>query len=412
MGNHTAGAVDLFLTKNKRLVFSAIYFLTWAAFAAFLMDFIFFSQKVGMTNSQIGLMNAAIGLVGIAIQPLAGFICDFLRTTRKVIMVLMVFGILFSLIMPFAGESGSLPVVMAVVFGYTIFMCSYLSLLDNWVARECIGETTFHFGALRLWGSLSYAMVALVYGRLSMTAYLSYAYYFRAFFLFLALICIFLYKHETISDKSPKDSAGDKGKPMVKELFKSPEYMLLFLFAFLMGLALTSTGNFFTPLMLHRGGTNSLIGVAGSINAIIEIPFFLYSHKLTGRIGPRGLMLTGIVFNCIQIVGFAFFGSPAGLIVAYFMAAPYVSLYGTGFLYYVYSIAPPKTEVLAQTAIQAIAGGLAGMLGNLLGGIVIDHFGIDVMYRSALIIAFISLAIFLGTSLWLKMKRNDLKKTI
>ncbi|MCL2056653.1 MAG: MFS transporter [Oscillospiraceae bacterium] len=396
----------LFTPQNKRWVFSLIYFFVWAGFATFMIEFLFYSQRLGMTNTQIGLLSASMGLAGMVMQPVMGYVCDYLRTTRKVIMVLLIFGVLFSLMLPSAGASGSIPAVIAVVAGYTVFMCSFMPLLDNWVARECIGQESFHYGSVRWWGSLSFAAAAYSYGRLSMTPYLPFAYYGRAFFLTLTLLCIFLYKYENIAVKQKKGGgqAAGESKPSIKALFSVREYILLMIFMFMISLAFTSSSSFFPALMLARGGNNAMIGMAGSINALIEIPFFLYSRRLTNRFGPRGSMLTGILFMCARLAGFAFIGSPGGILLAYFLVAPYVGLFQSGFIYYVYSIAPRGSETVAQTMIQAASMGLAGMLGSSLGGIVIDSLGIDILYRSAFIIAAAGLGLFAYTSVLIKRK--------
>jgi PPP family 3-phenylpropionic acid transporter len=222
-------------------------------------------------------------------------------------------------------------------------------------------------------------------------------------------VLIFLYKHENIAVKPSraKSDGGKNGgdKPRIKELFTSKEYLLLVLFMFLFTLAFNSASNFFPALALARGGSNSALGLAGSMTSLIEIPFLLFSRKLTNRFGPRGMMLMGACCVALRLVGFAFMQSMGGLVFAYLLVAPYVGLFNTGFIYYVYSIAPPKTETLAQTTIQAFSSGLAVMLGNFLGGYVIDSLGIDMLYNSALGVIALSLLIFVATSYWLKHRK-------
>ena len=389
---------NFFSPSNKRVVFSVTYFLVWSGLAASAIDFIFYSQKIGFSNTEIGMMNACFALIGIAVQPIVGLICDYLGSTRKTIMVLLSCGILFSTLLPFATSK----IFVAIIVGcYTMFMCSFMPLYDNWVARECIGQD-YHYGSIRLWGSLGFAIIAFIYGRMSMGGNVAVAYWGRASLLALTLLMVFLYKHENSARKESTKTGKQADKPQVRELFSSKEYLLLILFMFLVSLPFSAANSFFPALILERGGANSTIGLANALNAIIEIPFFLFARRLTQKVGARGLMLVGTLFVFMRLFGFAFVGNVPGLLVSHFLIAPYVSFFNIGFIYYVYSIAPPKTETFAQTAIQAFSVGFAGMTGNFLGGMVIDHFGIQTLYYIAFGLVGCALMLFLCTSYWLK----------
>ena len=392
---------NFFSPPNKRTVFSVTYFLVWAGLAASAIDFIFYSQQIGFTNTEIGMLNASMALVGIAIQPVVGLLCDYMGGTRKMLLVLLTCGMSLSAVLPLAGTK---PAVVAIVACYTLFMCSFMPLFDNWVARECIGQEGFHYGSIRWWGSLGFAIVAFTYGRLSMLGDVSFAYWGRSILLGLTLLMVLLYKHENSAKKQDTSTKTGKkaDKPQVKELFSSKEYWLLILFMFLVTLPMSGANSFFPALILENGGSNSHIGLANALNAIIEIPFFLFSRRLTQKVGARGLMLVGTSFLFLRMCGFAFMGNVPGLLVSHFLIAPYVSFFNIGFIYYVYSIAPPKTETFAQTAIQAFSVGFAGVMGNFLGGIVIDHLGIHTLYYITMCLVGCALVLFLSTSYWLK----------
>ena len=63
-------------------------------------------------------------------------------------------------------------------------------------------------------------------------------------------------------------------------------------------------------------------------------------------------------------------GSDAGI----FLFGTLYHLFEPGMIYYIHSIAPPNTQVVAQTIVQAFAIGAAGMIGNYLAGYIIDSY--------------------------------------
>ena len=84
---------------NRNWTFSIIYFFAWAAYATFPLDYVFFSQHIGLNNIEIGILYSTLGLLGIVIQPIFGYISDYFKSTRKVMMGSLTFGVLFSILL-------------------------------------------------------------------------------------------------------------------------------------------------------------------------------------------------------------------------------------------------------------------------------------------------------------------------
>ncbi|HZJ57533.1 MAG TPA: MFS transporter [Clostridia bacterium] len=394
------------LKPHRNWTFAIIYFFAWAAYATFTLDFIFYSQQIGFNNIEIGILYSTLGLIGIMSQPIFGYISDYFQSTRKVLMGSLTFGIGLSMLLPFVKDKMTVRIIAMV---YTVFMSSFMPLLDNWVASSCIGEQKGNYGYIRLWGSVGYAIMAFVYGKLTMSIDVSNIYFSRGALFVIVFIFIYTFRHEDMLDKNEVmsdrhegilESERKKDRPNIKGLFSNKEYILFIIFAFVFSFPLNAASTFFPSLLLEIGGTNATIGFAGSINAIVEIPFFLYTQKLGKRMGHKGLMFVGCVFMCMRMFGFIFAKSIPGLMVAYFFMAPYTSFFAPGMIYYIHSISPPNTQVVAQTIIQAFAMGSAGMIGNYLAGYFIDSYGIRAMYKYGTVIC-IAAVVFFFLSGWI-----------
>jgi PPP family 3-phenylpropionic acid transporter len=277
-----------------------------------------------------------------------------------------------------------------------------MPLFDNWAASECANEKRFHFGTLRLWGSAGYAIVCILYGQITLHTDIIYIFFGRAFFFALTVLFVVFNRNEEkiVIVKTKKE------KPEVKALFAKKEYWLFFVFIFIFCLPINAVNALFPRLLLDKGSTHNTIAMFSSINAFVEIPFFLLLSKLNKRTGSRGLMLIGSIFVVFRLIGFTFADSIPLLMLSYLCVIPYVCFFLPGFIFYSRSIAPKNTEAFTLTSLQGIAMGFSGMLGNYVGGLIIDSKGIRTMYLYYTIVCITGILLFIITSWWLKNRKN------
>ncbi|MDR3020139.1 MAG: MFS transporter [Treponema sp.] len=389
--------------NSKRFSFSAIYFFGWAALATFSLDFVFYSEKIGFTNTEIGIIYAVNMLIGILFQPLFGLICDHLRSTKKMLIIMSITAIISSVFLPLAYSKS---LVLFLNFAFLFSICAFMPLLDNWVAGACADEQNYHFGSLRLWGSIGYAIVALFYGRMTMYTDIANMYYGRAILFFVAIFIILKNQYDVAHRNDANISSTEKKeKPNVKALFVKKEYWLFFLFFIIFCFPINATNSFFPRLLLEKGSTNEVIALFSSVNALVEIPFFLFLRRLNRRTGSRGLILVGSLFVIIRLIGFTYATSIPMLMIAFSCVAPYVGFFLPGLIFYSRKLAPKNTDAFTLTSLQGFAMGFSQMLGSFFGGIIVDSSGIRTMYFYFTIVSAAGILLFILTSFWLKRKK-------
>jgi MFS family permease len=280
-----------------------------------------------------------------------------------------------------------------------------MPLMDTWAARECIGEAKFHFGTLRMWGSMGYAIIAIIYGRLSMSMDITYMYFGRAIFFIITIFFIYKNQFDGNGLVMPISQMEKKDKPAVRALFAKKEYWLFFIFLFFFCFHVNAANTFFPKLLFEKGSTNQTVALFGSITAILEIPFLLYARRLNRKLGARGLILLGALFSVLRMVGFSFAPSIPLLLAAHLCLAPYVGFFIPGFIYYSHSIAPKHTQAFTLTSLQGLSMSFSGMLGSLIGGVIVDYSGIQSMFAYYSILCILGILMFLATSWWLN-RRN------
>ena len=391
------------IDTHKHLYFSSIYFFGYAAYATFALDFIFYSEKIGFSNTEIGLIYAFKILMGILFQPLFGLVCDYLKSTRKMLLTMGAAAFVLSAALPPASSEllMSKLLILIIDFSYTFAVCAFMPLVDNWVVSEYMDDKRFHFGSLRLWGAVGYGIAALYYGRMTMSMDVANIYYGRAILFVIATLFIFVNRHES----KTYNKTEQQENPDVRALLIKKEYWLFFIFLFVFCFPVNAAGAFFPRLLLERGSTNQTIGLISSINAFIEIPFFLYVGKLTRKIGSRGLILLGAFFMAVRILGFASADSIPVLLVFSLCSAPYFSFFMAGLIFYSHNLAPKNTRAFALTSLQGFAMGIAGTLGSYFGGMIVDSRGIRSLYSYGAVMCGLGIVMFIVTSAWLRKHR-------
>lgn len=360
------------ILTSKKMLFAYLQFMFWASFAIMPFDVVFMRER-GLDTTSIGLILSVNSFIAIFGQPLWGFISDWIKSTKKVFMFGFAMTAAVYVILPFTHTALTIGIVMGLAI---VFRSSTSSLLDNWIVASASEDDSINYGAIRMWGSIGFAILALIYGKMidGRTVTLIYPVYFVLSALTI-LLCIFVkqggsaaMKHITIRELKPK------------KLFSNYYYMIFIAFIFLLNIP-NSPGQTFIPNLLENaGGTREQYGLMMSIKAFFEVPFFFFGRYLLRRLGPVKLLIIGACTYMIQQFLFASAASPGQVIFAQTLMGPAYSLFYLGLLHYVFDLAPGALKATAQTMASALGMGLAAIIGNYGGGLFIARFGLQEMY--------------------------------
>lgn len=128
------------------------------------------------------------------------------------------------------------------------------------------------------------------------------------------------------------------------------------------------------------GFDKSWIGSAFAIAAIIEVPMFWVATKLSKRIGRYQLLCVAALIYGIQYFAMFFFDNVSlTLAVQLLNGIAFAFVAGTA-VEIVQSYATEGTKATLQTVYAAVTWGLGGIVGNAMGGAVVDYFGAPFLY--------------------------------
>src|SRR5699024_7202907 len=141
--------------------YSGVEFTFWFATActSFLTSYL---QSQGMSTTQVGIISAANSAVGVLAGPFWGMLRDKIRSVRTCLIVCTIAGEISWVCIPLVGTwvIGGMSFAMLYIPVSCFFRNPISMLKDSWVVGSA---NTYHlnYGAIRLWGSISYSVMAM-----------------------------------------------------------------------------------------------------------------------------------------------------------------------------------------------------------------------------------------------------------
>jgi len=392
--------LERILTQMKEQSNTSRYWLLSGVEAAYWFSYLVasyvtvFLQKQGMSSTQIGILNALMSIAAIVGGPIWGAVSDKVRSPRKVMIILLFVAVAMWALIPAASAVtlGIVPMVMVVLVIGNFFKTPAGALKDTWVVTSA-NIHKLNYGAIRWWGSIAYAVIAFVMSLILPTIGVKSTFYLYS----VATIPMFILAFVG------KDEAGASKHIPLREmhfsrLFKNYYYVAFLIMGIFYYLPVNSMINFLPYLMSDMGIDSALIGYIYGYRAIAEIPVLLLMVKFRKKLSLPYLIGIGITLMAADELLLPVCNSLGGMI-----AVSTAHGLGNGILIgtmtnYVYALAPDDLKATAQTLFASTAA-MAGILGNLLGGVLIDAVGVRTAFTTAGLLTMVSLVLLLGTLL-------------
>lgn len=373
---------NLLSTYGFILVFF-LYYATHAVFAAFGSPFM---VDRGLTESAIGLVFASSAILAMVIQAISLKAYETWLDLGARRLLLIHIALATGMTMGLALFKG--PLVTSVLFSMTWALCFSLVPIFSalYIEYKKMG-LNLSFGRARAMGSLSYALTCLglakifgqdMNGQVLLTLGLG------------VMVLIFLLGF-FLKDPGPVVAREESATIEIKKTRGNFIWILLaIVLSFIMHNIVTSyLYQFMEPLGL---GANQ-VGLALGISALVEIPMLFAYPRLEEAYGSRALLiLSGIGFSLKPILILAFYSAPI-LYANQFIHIIGYPLYAGAIVAYTEKTMEGEEAARAQFDIN-IALTLGGVVGNVLGGYLIQYHGLKVTTIFGLVTSLLGLAFF------------------
>lgn len=362
--------------------FMLMQFLLWFTFGTFGIFYVAYLKDLGYSSKFIALGLTLSTIFGISSQYFFGYISDLTSNIKSVFI-----GLLLAMICTVSSFIFLAPYSVPAIVIMILFSISWMpleALLDSWIFSTKDLPLS-EYGVIRSSGSLGFSIITVIFGGLVVK--FGFKVSVLAFIISGTLLFITAITTKSKTLKQPTAM----GFNQIKQLITNPRYMGILFFSILIFIGHMGINNFYIYVVQNINGNQRLIGMAASMAAFSEIFGFYLGTKLQKKFNPL-LILVGVALVALIRVYFLTRSETyLGILLTAVLQGFSFSIFLGTFKIYISKITPINLLASAQTISGSTYFGIASLFANIVGGLLIDDYGIDSFYKFLNIISVLSI---------------------
>jgi MFS transporter, PPP family, 3-phenylpropionic acid transporter len=364
-------------------VLKALYFLYFAAIGSFYSFLFIYYSQIGLTSQQMGAIISIGPMIGLFAAPFWGWLSDRLNLTRPLFLLSAGGGMLLVF---WLGHTQSFGVILLITILMAIVTSPMNTLLDS-TALVLLGERRDLYGQYRLWGSVGYIITSFSFGQIAQRYGMQWI--FTGYISFIALFMLFSFR---LPIQRPRVvSTLNKG---ILQLLNQRSWAMFTASIVVMSISFYSVLSFLGVYIIRIGGTEGLVGLVGSLGAIVEIPFLFSASGFIRRYGSRAMLIVGYLGYFGRLAVYAVMPSPYWAIPAVIFNGVSYGFYQPSAIAFVDEITPPQWKGTSMGLYNA-ASSLGGIICGIINGYLLDAVGGSKMYAINAVLIFVAIGLLL-----------------
>ncbi|MHA6529582.1 MFS transporter [Paenibacillus sp. BAC0078] len=330
----------------------------------------------GLDSSQIGMLMATGTLIAICIQPLWGVISDRYNQTRLV----LILSVAVPAVLATLYQSEYFIVLLVVYTVATIFSSTQAPIADSY-AIAAANQAGATYGSIRMMMSIGAAVGAFVGSQY--VSHFSVSTIWLPYLLLngVAVILALTLPKEAEENRMMSQSFSNG----IKKLLGNKIFLAFLGGSFLVNQTMTAFGTYFVLAFQSVGGSTSYAGIALFIASVTNVPSMLYASKIIRKLGRERTLLLGALIYVLRWGIQVAFPSPVVMVAVQVLHGLSFGLFYIAAVEYVSQITLPEMQATGQSVFNIVFSGFAGILGNLLNGILLEQGGVGLMNLSCML---------------------------
>ena len=360
----------------------SLHFAIWMAVGTFWPFLYVYYNRIGLSGTEVGLVITVSSLAGTLAATLWGMLNDRLGRVRLLLTVLSVGAIA---VCQWLGLQRSVAGVVLVAGLFSVFTSPIMPLLDS-TTLALLGDHREQYGAYRVWGTIGFvvasALMGVVIGHLGMGhIFLTYGLGVAAF---AALV-------QRLPDR-PVGSTLTRTAGLTP-MIRRHDWLLFAASVFILWFSVMGASAFLGIVIVQMGGSERLVGLAATIAALTEIPFFQFSSRILRRVGPERLLVIAIAIYVLRLVLWGIMPNPSWVLWLALLQGASYGPFLVGVVAYTDRLAPEGLKATSQGLMVSVMS-LANLVAGLAGGWLLDHSGRSGLYFTMAATCLGALALF------------------
>jgi len=300
-----------FMKNEYRILikFSILMFISYISYALSYSMIIPYLNSMGVSAQERGLIFTFGAVLTILGQMLFGYLCDKFQSNKRMFYVASILLAVFNYLFYQASGQPLLLVTLWAGMVAALFRIT-MGVMDSWII-ESDDYCLTNFGTIRAFGAVGWAvgspLTALALSKLG---------YESLGTIFLIFTVITLGYSLFIADSLKVHSDTKIRFKDIKVFFQNRDYMLLVTVFFFINVI--ANADMYTTIdkILALGGSNEMIGLKWSFQAICELPLFFLGGLLIKKFGAKKLVFFASIMYIIRYILLALAVSPIQIVYA------------------------------------------------------------------------------------------------
>lgn len=398
-------AAPVWMTRgpDPQVRIGANYFFMFSAFAIVAPYLQLLLRTRGFDSQQIGFLQGTVDAVGIASPILWGWISDHAHRRRRQILAGLALGAGAAFFA--VGHVSSFWGAMMAVGALGFCLRPIIPLTDGLVLRY-LAMHGGDYGRPRVWGSVAFVLTTLSLERLGAADPVHGAR------VVLAAMCVVAVagamsglalpdvRPDAVRTAAPEtghEDGHEAAPPPIRAILGSRQFLVFLAVAFLSCFGMAGYYGFFSLYVKEDIGY-AKAGNIWMLGPLCEMPMLFFSWWFLQRLGVRRLLLIAIASVVVRLGGYAL---APNLLVVILLQPLHIftfAAYHVSSLTFINRLVPSAMKQRATTIFAVCSGGMAAIVGNVVGGVLIKHANYRVMYGTFAAVAAVGLVIGL---IWL-----------
>ncbi|MCD7949610.1 MAG: MFS transporter [Erysipelotrichaceae bacterium] len=387
-------------SNNLSAKYMASQVCFFGAFAAMMGYASVFLLSKGFNNSTIGILLSLISVISVFLQPTIATFADQHKEIeiRKIITSILVIAIIGSALLIVAPANQVLIFALVTI---TFTLVTSISPLMNTLAFvfEKYG-IKINYGLARGLGSVSYAIVALVLGYVVEwfnADILPIFYVIFTALLFIIVNGFVVPKDAQAVEEETKEETEQSSLSLLQFSLKYKKFVAFLLGFVCVYFAHTIINNYFIQIITPIGGTESDMGTAVFLAAMLELPTMAFYNKMSHKInGGTLIKISMILFIVKHFITYIATSMTLIYVAQVCQMGAYALFVPASVAYVNDKIA--KQDIVKGQSFLTTANTLAGIFANLVGGVLLDAVGVSQVLLIGVILTVIGALVVILTT--------------
>ncbi len=369
----------MLVKRPDAISYLRLYYFLYIGSGAFLFPFIgLFYQEQGLNGAQIGLLSTLGALMSMIAAPFWARLSRQVGRPRRLLQSVLLLSALLTILM--GNQAGFW--LLAVFANLRVLAASGISPVSDALTLSITSKQQTGYGSVRLWGSLGWALVALVGGWWIERSSLLTGFWAHAAGLALCTLLLFGIPMQTGPQTGGRDPITQS---TWKAVFRQPLLIGLCLSLVVLWLSRNGVANFEALYIKSLGGSTANIGLMNTLGAFTEWPGMLLADRLVRKHGPGRVFSWGILIWLVATALMLVWPSVPMALIKSIVNGIGFSFFTVGMVMLVNKTTPPEQTATILALIFTTLQGLVTTLVSPLSGLAFDHWGAPSLYWVAVV---------------------------